>query len=80
MLLQVYIHFPTSRRELHGIRQQVPKHLLQSLNVSAYDRIRRFNVRDDLDLLRFRSRSHSVDRRMNHEQQIHWLRVDAQLR
>ncbi len=36
-------------------------------------------MRDDSDLFRFSGRTHRINSRVNHEQQIYRLRADAQL-
>lgn len=74
-----HLHFPSARRELDRIREQVPDDLLEPV-VIAGD-LSGFRVEHSLDanLLRIRGRSNDIDGGFDDVRELDRLDVDAQL-
>ena len=67
-----------ARRELDGVGQQVPHHLLQPPRIAAHHRLMRRERPLDADLARLAGRMHRLDRRLDDGRQIHLVDVEAQ--
>ena len=70
---------PAVQRELDGVRQQVPDHLLESVGVSGHPTgVRRLRL-TDLDLLERRRHRGSLDHLADDGGEVHELAVDPEL-
>ena len=75
---------PSRARELRGVRQDVPQHLLHAIRIAAIATDRRIDVDLQPDRLRLRRRTNHVDRGVDHcgqvhlfEPQVHFPRGDS---
>jgi len=70
---------PATRSELHGVREEVPDHLLEARGVS--DHVARAGIQDRRDayVLRVRRGAHDVDRGLDHAHELHGHDVEPHL-
>ena len=77
--LQADGHLSLARRELDGVGEQVPHHLLQAIRVAVEVARLVAQVEDDLELLRFRRRADGIHRRQDDAAQVDATHLHAQL-
>ena len=76
--LESQIHGAPARRELDGIGEEVPEHLLEALRIAEHRPLRGSDPRADRDLLRFRLGADGLESRPQHRLEIHWATAETQ--
>ena len=77
--LEAHLDPAVPRRELDGIRQHVPQHLLEPLGIARHRRGAGIDDRDEPDALGIGRRPHRFHRVLDHRRQLHRLHVQAEL-
>src|SRR6185369_59378 len=70
---------PATVRKLHGIRQQIPNHLLQPILIAGNHRRRRIEISFDLDTLGIRRRSHHIDGIIDYRHDFDRMKVERKV-
>jgi hypothetical protein len=76
---EVNLHATASGRELHGIRQEIPDHPLQSIRVANNPGCPRIEVEIDVHVARIGGRTDSIERSLGDGYQIHRPHLEAHL-
>ena len=78
-LAQTHVDAPTLGRELDGVGQEIPDHLLQAIGVARHRPGPRVERGDQGQILARGGGAHGLDRRLHHRDRVHDPDFEAQL-